>query len=110
MIIHQTGIDAGFTLIANSALENGNLTLKARGLLAYLLSRPEGWEFDSVRMAKSQHAQKDGRDAIRAALTELVVAGYLERLKKQDEAGKWSTECFVYPAPQQRLIAAPTLL
>lgn len=109
MIIRHGEDEPGYTKIPNATLENGELSLKARGLLSYLLSRPEGWEFDSVRMAKSKHARKDGRDAIRTGLTELVVAGHLERIKSQDAAGKWTTECFVFPHPQQRLIAAPTI-
>jgi hypothetical protein len=89
----------GWSSIPNALLEDGTLSLRARGLLSYLLSRPEGWETDSDRLARSVHARKDGRDAIRTALDELVVAGYIVRNRQQDARGRWTSTSFVYHEP-----------
>lgn len=67
-----------FTQVANVVLNDKKLSLGAKGLFAYLFSKPEGWQFSSVRIAAEQ---ADGRDAVLAALRELEVAGYLIRQK-----------------------------
>jgi hypothetical protein len=91
---------AGWTALPNAMLEDGRLSLKARGLLAYLLSRPDAWETDSERLAASSHSQRDGRDSIRAGLKELVELRYMIRSRVQGERGRWATYVYVYPEPQ----------
>lgn len=65
-----------FTMVANECLTNPRLSLKAKGLFAYLFSKPDGWQFSYERIKKEA---KEGRDGILAGLTELEVNGYLER-------------------------------
>jgi hypothetical protein len=89
----------GWTAIPNRALEDGEVTLRARGLLAYLLSRPPGWETDSETLARSAHARHEGRDAIQGALRDLEAHGYLTRRKVQGDRGRWSTVVLVHDEP-----------
>lgn len=86
----------GWTSIPNATLEDERLSWRARGILAYLLSRPEGWDTDSERLAA---IAKEGRDAVRAALRELETCRYLFRVKAQGMGGKWSTEYVLYDTP-----------
>lgn len=86
----------GWTSIPNETLEDESLSWRARGILAYLLSRPSGWETDSERLAR---LAKEGRDAVRTALTELEDARYLFRVKVQGAGGRWSTEYVLYDRP-----------
>lgn len=65
-----------FTMVANECLANPRLSLKAKGLFAYLFSKPDGWQFSYDRIRKES---KEGRDAILAGLTELEAMGYLDR-------------------------------
>ncbi len=88
-----------FAMIANAALEDDRLTWRARGVLAYLLSRPEGWSTSAERLAGQSPKGKEGRDAMRAVLAELEAAGYLLREKVQDARGRWSTGMVVYDSP-----------
>lgn len=67
-----------FTQVANSVLIDKTLSLRAKGLFAYIYSKPYGWEFSSHRMAKES---VEGRDAIRTATKELLTAGYLSKKK-----------------------------
>jgi hypothetical protein len=67
-----------FTQIANSVLNDKTLSLRAKGLFAYMYSKPHGWEFSSYRMVNES---TEGRDAIRTAEKELIIAGYLVRKK-----------------------------
>lgn len=84
----------GWTSIPNAALEDRQLSFRARGVLAYLLSRPEGWETDSVRLSKmaglpgdQRSSRAEGRDAVRTSLSELEAAGYLHRVRVRRPAG-----------------------
>ena len=89
-----------FVMIANEALENDGLTWRARGVLAYLLSRPEGWSTSAERLAAMSPKGKEGRDAMRAVLNELEAAGYIRREKTQDSRGRWATTLVVYDYPE----------
>lgn len=44
--------DCGFTQISNIVLVDPNLSIKAKGLYCYLMSKPEGWEFFTSNMEK----------------------------------------------------------
>lgn len=85
-----------FTVLSNDLIEDSRLSFKARGLLAYLLSRPDGWQTDAGRLASQG---PDGRSAILAGLKELEKAGYLKRTRSQGERGRWSTACEVFDTP-----------
>lgn len=87
-----------FAQIRNDALSDGRLSFKARGLLAYLLSRPVGWETSTDRLA-SQGV--DGRDAIRTAMWELERFGYVIRSQSRDKAGQWQHDQMVTDQPEQ---------
>lgn len=75
----------GWTSIPTRALADDQISFRALGILVYLLSRPDGWETDSVRLAAP--ASREGRDAVRTALAELEQRGYLHRVKVRRPAG-----------------------
>lgn len=98
MIVRSPRPDAHFTVLANELLRNHKLSLRARGLLAMLLSYPDNWRTSAEQLAK---VCVEGRDAIRATLAELEAAGYVKRRKVQAiETGQWSTETVIYDSPQ----------
>ena len=75
-----------WTGIANAMLEDHRLSLKARGLLAYLLTKPEGWQAQTTQLCHiSDH---DGRSAIYSALEELTTCGYATYEQPRD-AGRF---------------------
>src|SRR5262245_26297975 len=85
-----------YTTIANRGIEDARLSFRARGVLVYLLSKPDDWRTTSTQLAA---ATTEGRDAIRAALRELETAGYLERTKRRTAGGQWCTETVVHESP-----------
>lgn len=89
---------ARFTTLSNDLIEDSRLSFKARGLLAYLLSRPDGWQTDAHRLAARG---PDGRAAILSGLKELENASYLKRTRSQDEHGRWTTACEVFDTPTE---------
>jgi hypothetical protein len=75
-----------YATIANAALEDSTLSLKAKGLLALLLSRPDGWVYRFDWIVKQS---QDGRDSVAAGLKELEVAGYLKRVQSLQQGGRF---------------------
>ncbi len=65
-----------YTVISNHVLQNNNLSLKAKGLYAFMWSLPDTWDYSVSGLTK---VLKEGRDAINEALKELEREGYLVR-------------------------------
>lgn len=65
-----------YTVISNHVLQNNNLSLKAKGLYAFMWSLPDTWDYSVSGLTT---VLKEGRDAINEALKELEREGYLVR-------------------------------
>jgi len=78
-----------YATVPNHVLNDSNLSLKAKGLFAYLQSKPDGWKFSVERISKQT---KDGANSIKSGIKELEEMGYLKRVPKRDEdgSGKWA--------------------
>lgn len=87
--------DGGWVAIPNKLLEDESLSWKAKGLWAYLQSRPADW---SVREKDLVTRSKDGRDSVRSALQELQDSGWLTR-DHQRSAGKWDDVLYILHEP-----------
>ena len=70
-------------------LEDKELSLKARGMLATLLALPEDFH---ITVEGLTEIFPDGRTATRAALTELEKAGYLRRIQTRKHGAYFGTE------------------
>jgi hypothetical protein len=87
-----------FVVIDKTALEDSRLSWRARGLLAYLLTKPDNWR---VLVAQLVSAGPDGRTSVRAGLTELESAGYITRSQGRRDGGQWdSADVQVFEKPQ----------
>ncbi|WP_329116479.1 helix-turn-helix domain-containing protein [Streptomyces sp. NBC_01465] len=88
-----------FTVLGNDVLRDRRLSFTARGLLAYLLSLPDGAREDARTLADKNPGI--GRRGISKALDELVEHGYYVRCTTHDpESGQVRTETFVFDVPQ----------
>ena len=70
--------ESGFTVIKNSMAQDKDLSLEARGLMLYLLSKPRGWK---VRVDDIMQNCRVGRDKAYGLLNELIRLGYVIRKK-----------------------------
>ena len=100
-----------YTKVANQVLEDATLSLKAKGLFAYLVKLPEGWKIRIVELAKHH---KDSRDSIRTGIIELLDAGYLERLGRSRDKGQlkdyeYRITTDFQPRPEKPTLEKPTL-
>ncbi|GAA1384029.1 hypothetical protein GCM10009639_05100 [Kitasatospora putterlickiae] len=97
MRIHRSAHARNFTVLPNSVLQYRKLSYTARGLLADLLSRPDGWREDGRHMADTS---PQGRGAVRRALKELTDASYYRVEKVRLPDGTLRSEAHVYDTPQ----------
>ncbi len=67
-------------------LKDNTLSLKAKGLLTYCLSKPDNWQFYLIAMAQEL---KENKDTIAKVLLELIDSGYITRKRRHDEQGKF---------------------
>ena len=97
MIVHHPH-ETSYTVIQNATLCDSRLSWKARGLLAFLLSKPDGW---TVIVTALVREAPDGKRAVMAGLDELEQAGYLQRLgPTRGAAGRFDgSESAVYEQP-----------
>ena len=84
--------DNPFVQIDKRILEDARLSWKAKGLLAYLLSKPHDWQ---VRTADIVKKATDGKTAVLTAITELINTGYATREQSHTEAGQWAETVYV---------------
>ncbi len=97
-----------FTITANVTPRNQRLSLRARGLLWFLLSQPDGYPVNAANLAAAMAAAreegapavKEGREAIETAIKELAFYGYLRRRREQNPRGQWITYTDVFEVPE----------
>jgi hypothetical protein len=92
-----------YVIMETTALNDEHLSFRARGLHAYLMSKPDSWEVN-IRHLEAQ-SKRDGRHAIRATLQELEREGYIHRQRQRNEKGQlvgWVT--VVYESPRLRAL------
>lgn len=78
--------------MSNYHLRDRRLSLKAKGLLSVILSLPEDWDYTISGLAVICDT---GKDTIRASITELEKAGYVNRKRLKVEGGKFGGNQYI---------------
>jgi hypothetical protein len=90
---------SNYVQIRNDVAADQRMSYRALGVLTFLLAQPPDRPIDSTSLYSV--GDREGRDAVRTAMTELEAAGYVQRTKMQDpQTGQWSTRTTVYSQPQ----------
>ena len=96
-MIIRTEKNKDYTVIANFALNDNNLSLKAEGLWAYIMTKPDKWNINGRGLAEQL---KESRPTINTILKELEEHGYLQRGVVRENNGKFSqSENILYEKP-----------
>ena len=85
-----------YTVMSNYHLQDKNLSYKAKGLLSFMLSLPETWDYS---MKGLEAISKESIKALRNILLELENSKYITRIRKQDEHGKFYYDYSIYEIP-----------
>ena len=97
MAIYRIHKEDNFVIIDKAFLLNEEISLKAKGLLALLLSYPDNWQFYKAEIV--QHTT-DKENSLNSGLKELMENGYIVRKQRKDENGKFEGyEYHVYEKP-----------
>lgn len=84
--IHRELKERNFVQVPNELLADEELSFRAKGILCYLLSKPDNWR---AQVSDIYQHGKEGKLAIRTALKELRKLGYA-RLDKVQDRGRFA--------------------
>lgn len=96
--IRRGARNARYTAVPNHVFEDMRLSMEARWLLGYLLSKPDHW---TVRMGDIRKKGMCGRDKARAMISELVDAGYITREDARKDGKFNGLALVIYDEPQR---------
>lgn len=85
-----------YSVISNAILNDKRLSWQARGLAAYLLTKPDNWEINREFLADQG---PDGIRAVRSALQELRTCGYITSEKGVNKEGKFAWISVLHESP-----------
>ncbi len=95
----------GYVHVPNDVALDDRLSYRALGLLTYMLSRPDGWEFSRDRLCRGPGvgapapAGREGREAVSSTLKELSRAGYYRAVRVPLAGGRWGMRTEVTDTP-----------
>lgn len=97
--------DNPYVILNKGFLENNNLSWKAKGILSYLLSRPDDWK---VMISNLINQSTDQKKAVYSGISELIDFGYIERNAVRIKEGKrkgqidyWEYKVYEKPLAQK---------
>ena len=97
--------NVNYTVMSNHHLQDRRLSLKAKGLLSYMLSLPDDWDYSLKGLTIGC---KDGLDSVRTAVLELEEHGYVRRQKVRNAKGQIIDYDYqVYESPVEDAPAVP---
>lgn len=100
MAVFKVEKTKNFTIMSNHHLQNKNLSLKAKGLLSYMLSLPSDWDYSLTGLVANS---KEKITSLKSALKELKQNGYLSVIKlnpDQTKSKKYEYVYNIYEEPQ----------
>lgn len=117
-IIRAARPDSNFYILDKRISEDQRLSWGARGLLVFLLGKPDHWEVSVANLVNETASSLRGagghtkRDGVKAVLSELMAAGYITRSDKPKHNTDGSFAGYDYlvsdtPAPVDSLLPSP---
>jgi uncharacterized phage protein (TIGR02220 family) len=96
MAIFRTHKNEDYTVMSNHHLNDPRMSLKAKGLLSFMLSKPDGWHF-SIRGLESQ--LKEGKDSVATTMKELIDFKYVIREQGRSKGSFGDIIYHIYESP-----------
>jgi len=90
--------NTGYTIMSNIHLQDINISLKAKGLLSFLLSLPPTWDLTVEGLTK---VVKEGYDAVDSAIKELIKHNYIFREASRKERGRFKYIYHIFENPDE---------
>lgn len=96
--IRRGARNARYAAIPNHVFEDDRLSMEARWLLGYLLSKPDNWTVVVGDIIKKGNC---GRDKARKMIAELVDVGYAEREQQRADGKFGASVLVIFDEPRQ---------
>src|SRR5690625_2893052 len=82
--------ETNFVVMDKTFLHDTSLSWKAKGIMAYMLSKPDNWTFYIEELIKNS---TDGKASFRSGFKELQDQGYVKRypIRKNNKIDRWET-------------------
>ncbi|MBJ2318084.1 hypothetical protein JFT37_06125 [Pseudomonas fluorescens] len=120
-IIRAPRPEGNFYLLNKTISEDQRLSWAARGMLVFLLGKPDHWEVSThhlISQTKDCLGKASGRDAVRGLIRELEQAGYLQIFLERAEGGEFGGRSYTvsespatdYPGPVEPSPVNPPLV
>jgi hypothetical protein len=89
VIVRAPRPEGQFYILDKRISEDKRLSWAARGLLVFLLGKPDNWQVSPAALVNevAKTAKPTGRDGTYGLLAELMDAGYIERKQSRNEDG-----------------------
>ena len=93
--------DNPYVIINKEFLDNDNLSWKAKGILSYLLSKPDDWQVNTFNLINKS---SEGKTSVYSGLKELKEHGYLKKypVYKKGRITHW--ESIIYETPNLSIV------
>ena len=119
-IIRSPRPPSGYYVLDNAIISDARLSWAARGMLVFLLSKPDNWRIsvEHLRRETESSGKHTGRDGVYAILSELETAGYVKRHQPRGDGGRHLATVYTVsesplpdsPLPAEPYTANPTLV
>ncbi len=96
MSVFKIEKNKNYTVMSNYHLRDRDLSYKAKGLLSFMLSLPEDWDYSLAGLCS---ISKESRDRIRSILKELQEHHYVEIEKVRGDKGYFEYNYLIYEIP-----------
>jgi hypothetical protein len=94
-----------FAALPNAIWTDERLSIEAKGVLGYLLSRPHNW---NVRLPQIGRVLNVGKDRLQRIFRQLIEAGYVTREQRRTDGGVFgSAEYIVRDEPEESVASLP---
>ena len=97
MAVFKIEKNSNYTVMSNYHLQDKNLSYKAKGLLSFMLSLPDDWDYSINGLVS---ISKEGIKAVKAILKELQDNGYLVINKNRNIHGQYEYQYLIYEQPE----------
>lgn len=106
MAVFRLEKKSNYTAMSNVPLQDKALSLKAKGLIAIMLSLPENWDYSLEGLVQ---LSADGTSSARAAVKELEAKGYLMRKPIRGDGKIRDWEYIIREEPSPDFLVAENL-
>lgn len=100
--------NGNFTVLPNELLQDPRLSCRDRGLLVWMLSKPQDWTFSQRGIANE--LSFDGESSVKAGVKNLQKAGYLHIDRERRDRGRLSVAVWTVsdsPQPESQSMGPP---